>query len=375
MDLRLFNKSPHIAPMLVQLYESHKLYSLANDKRPLARVELTGAVANLLDADLSAHEKELLTDVLVTLTRQAEKDLRQALADRLCSIDNAPLRLILQLANEEIEIAAPVLRKSPVLNDLDLIYIIRSQGSKYWQAVADRENLSAQVIDILADTKDETTAIVLSENERITLTQHAIGVLTRMATNSDAIAKPLLMRREVPPSVARVLYSYVGEEIKAYIRSRHREINDRAVNALNSIIIDFVDGARSEFLPTDSMLAEARKLAELGMLNLQTMLEKLQSGNLPEFIAMFAQYTGLTALRIHDFMKQSCPKGLAIACRAFGIQKADFSRIYLMSHRMRTKERIVNHKDMLEILMYFDRVKPAIAQRVVARESSRRTSH
>lgn len=375
MDLRLFNKSPHIAPMLVRLYESHKLYSLANDKRPLARVELTGAVASLLNADLSSHEQELLTDVLVTLTRQAEKDLRHALADRLCAMDNAPLRLILQLANEEIEIAAPLLKKSPVLNDLDLIYIIRSQGPEYWQAIAAREILSPQVIDVLADTQDETTAIVLSENERITLTQHAVGVLTRMATNSDSIAKPLLMRREVPPSVARVLYSYVGEEIRAYIRSRHSEINDSAVGALNRIIVDFVDGARSEFLPTESMVAEARKLAELGMLNLQMMMEKLQKGNLPEFIAMFAQYTGLTALRVHDFMKQSCPKGLAIACRAFGIQKSDFSRIYLMSHRMRTKERIVNHKDMLEILMYFDRVKPGIAQRVVARESSRRTSH
>jgi hypothetical protein len=35
---------------------------------------------------------------------------------------------------------------------------------------------------------------------------------------------------------------------------------------------------------------------------------------------------------------------------------------------MRTRDRVVNHKDMMEVLAYFDRVKPAIAMKIVQRE-------
>ena len=58
---------------------------------------------------------------------------------------------------------------------------------------------------------------------------------------------------------------------------------------------------------------------------------------------------------------------MAIACRAFRVQKSDFSKIYLMTHRMRSKHRLVNHKDMLDVLQYFDHVRPEVAKRIVAR--------
>jgi signal recognition particle subunit SEC65 len=60
---------------------------------------------------------------------------------------------------------------------------------------------------------------------------------------------------------------------------------------------------------------------------------------------------------------------MAIACRAFRIQKSDFSRIYLMTHRMRSKGRVVNHKDMLDVLSYFDKVRPEAAARIVRRSA------
>ncbi len=71
--------------------------------------------------------------------------------------------------------------------------------------------------------------------------------------------------------------------------------------------------------------------------------------------------------RIHDSLRETCPKGLAIACRALGVQKADFSRIYLMTNRMRSRDRIINQQDMLEVLAYFDKIRPEVAQRIIKR--------
>jgi len=368
MDLRLFEKTPQIAPLLVQLYESHKLYSLAKDKRPLAKAELTGAVAQLLEVELSAVQKELLSDVLVTLVRQAEKDMRCALAERLAVIDNVPLRLLLQLANDEISIASPVLSKSPVLTDMDLVYIIKAHGPEYWQAIAEREYLSPLVIDVLADTCDAATAIALSANDRIKLTRHALKLLAQMAEENTDVARPLLARSELPASIARQLYAHVGEELRLWIDAHFGPLDSAVTNAADDIIIEFAD-AQSKFMPTEEMIKAAEKFASLNMLNMQMMMDVLHKGRISSFIAFFSRYTGLKAAIVHDFLKQSCPKGMAIACRAFGVQKADFSRIYLMTNTMRSDDRMVDHRSMLELLSYFDKVRPEVAKRIVERSA------
>jgi uncharacterized protein (DUF2336 family) len=369
MSLRGFEKSPAIAPLLVRLHESQKLYSLAGDKSPLAQAEMTSAVSDLLDIELTPRERELLTDVLIALTRQAERDLRAALAERLSVVEETPLRLALHLANDEIAVAAPVLRNSKVLNDLDLIYIIKAKGPGYWQAIADRSKLSPQLIDILAGTKDAGTAVVLSENDRVCLTEYAIGILGEMAKSDENIARPLLSRPEIPESLARSLYAHVGAELKAYLRTYYDVSEPAAVKAAaDDIFVEFSDAPSSQFMPSSNMVNAAEKFSLLGMLNMQIMLETLQRGQIATFIAFFARYTGLPVRQIHDSLRETCPKGLAIACRALGVQKADFSRIYLMTNRMRSRDRIINQQDMMEILAYFDKIRPEVAQRIMKRE-------
>lgn len=367
MSLRGFEKSPAIAPLLVRLHESHRLYTLAKDKSPAAQAELTNAVTDLLGIELNPRESELLTDVLIALSRQAERDLRAALAERLSVIDKAPLRLILHLANDEIDVAAPVLRNSSVLNDLDLIYIIKAKGPSYWQAIAARGELSSQVIEILAGTKDNDTAVVLTKNERICLTECAIDILGEMAKTNEDIARPLLARPEIPESLARSLYAHVGAELKAYLRTYY-DVGDVSVkDAAEDIVVEFSDSPSSIYMPSKHMVDAAEKFSLLGMLNMQVMLDTLQRGQIATFIAFFSKYTGVPVGRIHDSLRETCPRGLAVACRALGVQKADFSRIYLMTNRMRSRDRIINQQDMMEVLAYFDKVRPEVARRLVRR--------
>lgn len=368
-----FEKSRPMTPQIVRLYDSHKLYELVKDKTPLARAELASAVTELFESGLSEREQDLLADVLIGLMRQAEKDLRQALSERLAKLDNVPLRLILHLANDDISVAAPVLCKSLALNDLDLIYIIKSQGADYWRLIASRDVMSGEVVDVLADTRDLDTALVLTQNERIVLTRHAMIIFSDMARENGALAKPLLMRPEIPADLARRMYDYVGQELKTYIMAFFGEADSRAGAAVDSLVVEFAEASpSSEFMPTGELIKSVREKAALGLLNMGTMMETLQKGDIASFIAQFSEYTGVSAQKIHDFLRQECPKGMAIACRAFRVQKNDFSRIYLLTHRMRSKQRLVNHKDMLELLRYFDKVRPEVAARIVGRSTTGR---
>ena len=60
------------------------------------------------------------------LIRDAESSVRRLMSDKLADIPTVPRDLIKTLANDEIEVAVPVLKKSTVLQDVDLIELRRA---------------------------------------------------------------------------------------------------------------------------------------------------------------------------------------------------------------------------------------------------------
>lgn len=371
MDINILTKSPKIAPLLVRLYDSHKLYSLLSDDRPLAKAEVTSAVAALLEVgDLEPREQELLADVLIGLMRQAALDLRQALAARLSDMDDVPLRLVLHLANDEISVASPVLRKSPVFSDLDLIYIINAKGADYWQAIAAREGLGDRLVDMLADKQDMGTAIVLTKNERIRLTRHAIDILAEMSKTSETLAKPLLLREEVPVDVARTLYEHVGTEMKNFIRDYFGDHSGAASDELDDLILEFSSGEKDQrpFMPQEKQIKLAARMKETGQLNFQAVMDSLKNGRLRLFIALMAGYAGLSVDEAYEISSESSGKKMAVLCRAFTVQKSDFSTIYMLTQRLRSQDRILDQKELVMALRYFDRVQTDVARRIMGIE-------
>lgn len=357
MDLRLFEKSPDVAPILVRLYDNHRLYSLARDETPLARAELTSAVVELLEKDLGPRERELISDVLISLMRQAESDLRQALSERLAVIESVPLRVALHIANDEISVAAPMLKTSPVLSDLDLLYIIKGKTAEYWRAIAGRARLSEGVMNVLAETREEGTILALANNDQIKLTRRAFDIASDMAESSEKIARPLLMRVDLPESIARNLYQYVGRELREYIRDYYG-VQDAAFNdAIDDIIVEFSQGDQArQFMPTAGMMEAADAMSAKGRISLQSVMETLQRGQYASFIALFSKYSGLSPRAVHEILSESGGKALAITCKALNLTKGDLSRIYMMSQRLRSEDRIVDHNELLKALSAYDRV-------------------
>lgn len=367
MTLQTLEKSSKVTPLLVRLYDTQRIQLLLEDKEPSARAELIGAVAALLEVELSIREQELLADVLINLVRQAEIDMRQALAERLSVMENVPFRLILHLANDAIPVASPILQKSPVLSDLDLIYIIKSRGPDYWEAIAGREGLSKQIIDILSDKRDPLTAIQLSKNTRTRLTRHAMVVLADMARSSDRLAKPLLLRRELPASMVKELYEYVGQELKDMISAYYGYgVTPRNVtNDLDDLIIEFAGPEKLKYIPTEAMITVADKFVRRKELTFELCLSVIQRGQIASFIALFARYTGLSIEKTYAAIKDSKGYKLALICRAFGIQKNSFSTIYRMTERLRSGNRMIDQKALNRVLTGFNNIRPEMAQKAL----------
>ena len=104
------------------------------------------------DADEGRRYEEL---ALHFLPRVAVED-RLFVAELLASRLDAPQAVIRMLAKDKIEVAGPVLRRSPVLSALDLLAVIAGTGIEHHRLVARRPSLSSEVeraLRLLADPK------------------------------------------------------------------------------------------------------------------------------------------------------------------------------------------------------------------------------
>jgi len=366
MDLSFLDKSSAVTPLLVKLYDGHKVYELAKDQKPIARTELTGAVVELLEMELSARESELIADVLIALMRQAEVDLRQAIADKLSVMENVPLRLVLQFANDDISVAGAVLRNSPILGDVDLLYIIKSKSTEYWREIASRQHLSDAVINTLADTRDIPTAVVLSENTDITLTNYAMDILAELALDEPLVAYPFLMREEITNEIASKLYRYVGEELKKYILEHHDLDQDQVIEAIDEIMVEFEDVIEDDdFIPSTSAMKAAERFESKDLLTTKLMLGTLKRGQLQSFIAQFAKFTDMDVQTVVEVLRQQSGQGLAVVCKAKDIIKADFISIFLLTNPMRGDSKVVDTNEMMRAIQYYERIDANMAKDIM----------
>ena len=366
------DKTSDVLPALVKVYDYHKIYELSDQKKPMAKDDLSQSVVELMGMDIKPDEAELIADVMIGLMRQAEKDLRIMLSERLSVLDTIPLRLALHVANDEIEIADPFLRNCTVFSDMDLIYIIKSKGPEYWRSIACRKQIGEQTANVLASTKDNDTVQNLVKNNDIVLPETAFRIIGEMAEHSESLADSLLHRADIPSALVSKLYNYVGQDLKNYINQHHQIHVHQMVETLDDVIGDLQSEAEaSSFTPTPSMIRTAEKYKAQGELTLNYMLDTLRRGQMQSFIAQMSVYCSVKPAVLEEVLKQKNGQGLAVIAKALGIQRSDFLTIFLLTNRMRDKGRYVDSVDMNKAIGYYTRIDLENAQRILRSTNKR----
>jgi len=82
---------------------------------------------------------------------------------------------------------------------------------------------------------------------------------------------------------------------------------------------------------------------------------------------MFARRTGLRDTLVRRIIFEPGGEGLAIACRAIGMQKPDFGSLFLLSRSARPGDKTVDPREVAGAMKFFDRVRPETAEKIVAR--------
>lgn len=345
--------------------DSKSLLKLAQDVSPAGRYRLADAVSQFFqDEDLNEMEHRLVIEIMMSLIHRAELDLRQALAEKLSMAPNVPAEVVIFLANDDISVARPVLQKSPVLNDVDLVYIISSKGADYWHAIAQREQLSPGVVGRLIDTNDIGTAVHLVDNPRLALPRSILKRLIKISLNAQELQKPLMQRPELDNDLAVDLYTCVSQVLRRELSQRFKLPQGLIEASLDNLIEELSLDARGQGQVTKEMATLAQRMKERGEISPILMINVLRRGQVSFFIALFAEKISLPVEMVLHFIKKDGGKMFAVACRSVGMMKSEFASIYLLSRVIRTDEKVVDQKELADVLKYYDSVKDSDVQRL-----------
>lgn len=357
--------SPHGAlPMTSN--DINQLLAMAKDTSGDGRTALVNAVGDLfVDTRRTFTEREsaLMSDILGTLIRDVELTVRKALARKLAAHGQAPANLVIELANDEIAVAAPVLEQSMVIKDPELIAVISNRTREHQLAVTRRGEISEAVCSALVETGDEGVIASLLQNENAAISAATLEYLVEQSRRVDVFQKPLLDRRELSESLAKRMYWWVSAALRQHILDRFEIDASDVDQAIETVVKDVIADANSEAGGHEARAAKlVAHLAETEGLNPKFLIQVLREGEVPLFEAAFSYLTELPLQLSRHMIFEDGGRGLTIACKAIDIPKPDFASIFLLSRQGRPGEKVVDPGELSRALDLFDRVDRETAQ-------------
>ncbi|MDH3739243.1 MAG: DUF2336 domain-containing protein, partial [Alphaproteobacteria bacterium] len=189
------------------------LMRLARDKSVGSRIKLADIIGDLFFGPantLTEAERSIMAGILRQLVQDAETDVRKHLAIQLSNQTDAPHDLVITLANDDSEVAYPILLKSRVLRDQDLVEIIHHRTLEHQLTVAMRDTISPIVSTSLVETGEESVIKRLLENHNAEIARDTMAHLVAQSRKLDSLQRPLVHRSDLPADLAEKMYWWVS---------------------------------------------------------------------------------------------------------------------------------------------------------------------
>lgn len=229
---------------------------------------------------------QLVDLVLPTLPHTNSATRRMASAC-LSDLPHAPHALVMRLCEENVDVCAPLLLRSPVLQDADLIGLIEKNGVAFARVIARRRILTIKVQGLLLALGDATIATIVTADK-------------------DA-AEPMHPQIKADPAEL----SGRLEAARAALRNMMREASDEAVAEPG-------ETASAAFLAVSSK-QETREPGQIGAKLRRTAL-------FPDdkfFVTALADLHGLTFERAKRILQRAAPSELLTALHAAAVPAGD----------------------------------------------------
>ena len=216
---------------------------LARDSDDDVRSQLAGKIAELVpDLSESARGRlyEMTCQIIEILARDQLPRVRAVLAEALAEVTGAPPRLatvIRGLARDEVfDVAAPVLERSAVLTDQDLIEIINADPAAWALAcIARRPEVGPTVADAVVHGGDAHAVATLLGNSSAQIREETLDRIVERAPAEKSWHGPLVRRPRLSARSASRIAEFVADSLLDLLRRRN-DLDPETTRAVSAVV-------------------------------------------------------------------------------------------------------------------------------------------
>jgi uncharacterized protein (DUF2336 family) len=306
---------------------------------------------------------DLFDGFLIDLVPHTEAAARAGLAERLSVLANAPRRLVGQLAREdEILIAGPLLRRSPVIDDKALIEIARMKGQGHLLAISERASLSPDLTDVIVRRGDRDTVRRAAGNSGALFSKAGYSTLIKRAGHDGVLTLTVGQRADLSGPqlkdllggsidiVRRRLFEVVKPERQADIKQAMSEISG---------VPERVE-SRRDFAPAQRTILALHRAGEL---NENALLGFAKGHKYEESVAALSAMSGVKIATLDRLVAGDRQDPVLIVGKAIGLEWATVRALILLRLG---PSRVASPTDIENARVNFTRLMPSTAERVVS---------
>src|SRR3984957_14014948 len=178
------------------------------------RAEATAALARAyLYSALSTDDAAAAEGAMLMLLDDPSPLVRRSLADALAASPSAPPAVVLALAADQPQIAAPVYALSPLFVDADLVDAAASGGAAIQAAIASRSELPRSVAAAIAEVGTAECCLLLVENRDADIASFSLNRIVERFGHHAAIRESLLGRDDIAADTRQILVIKLSETL------------------------------------------------------------------------------------------------------------------------------------------------------------------
>jgi uncharacterized protein (DUF2336 family) len=269
---------------------------------PGERAEATSALARAyLYSDLPESDRAAAEGAMIMLLDDPSPLVRKALADVFAGSAHAPPHVVHSLASDQPDIASPILERSPLFVDSDLVDAVATGEAARQTAIAGRAGLPASVSAAIAEVGCAEACLVMLENEWADIAPFSLDRIVERFGHLAVIRGLLLDRDDLSAATRQALVAKLSETLAGFVTDRAWLDADRAKRVTKEAC-----EKATITLAAEATDAEVRPLVKhlraSGQLTAGLILRSLFSGNLPMVEEALADLSGMPVARVVGIM-------------------------------------------------------------------------
>ena len=297
-----------------------ELTELATEASSEKRRQLLGRIADMFyndGRDLVAEQEMLLFASVVTrLLRDIDADGRRTFSSIVAGNEKTPHAVALSLANDDAEIAAPVLQRSPQLTEDDLVEITTSRTMEHRLAISRRANITVRVTDALIDFGEVEVMQSLVENRTASMSERGFNVIADRSLTSASLREKICLRGDVPATAARKPLPFLDDADRAKMEA----LIAANGGAVDELVREALPAERSDRAKRRLYIKALGAQIDAGTASLDAALKAVIAEHDPFDVALLlSELTLLPEKQMVNAMVLRLSEPLMLTCKALGV--------------------------------------------------------